>query len=247
MIGMESFRKFAWQIDNIKKRLIVTKDAPSAFSYSTCIGYSNQLYRMPEISLQHDDDHEILFLIKTGSNSSNIGFTFSNFLSENKKEKLEYIEDVKSINVNGVVSSSPYYILRGMTFNNMLIGEMTVSIDEGDEYSLGMGFLSKFTNYAFIPSRMMFCYNASSIKSKFTPAVRDINIIYINNRLELFDNTDNQLLETGLKNGDVILIANDKKYEPYQIHELRKVLLNTLKGELKLTIKRGMQQLELQL
>lgn len=88
MIGMESFRKFAWQIDNIKKRLIVTKDAPSAFSYSTCIGYSNQLYRMPEISLQHDDDHEILFLIKTGSNSSNIGFTFSNFLSENKKRKI---------------------------------------------------------------------------------------------------------------------------------------------------------------
>lgn len=247
MIGMETFRKFSWQVDNIKKRLIVTKDAPSAFSYTSCVSYSNQSYNAPEVSLQHDEESEVVFKIKTGDNYSNIGFKFNDYLNENKKDKIEFAGTKENININGVEHKSNYYKLRGMTFNNMLLGEIFVDISEEDQYSLGMDFLSRFTNYAFIPSRMMFCYNASPIKNNHLPTVRDIVIIHINNRLELFDNADDKLFETGLKNGDIIISANDKKYEPYDIFELRKLFSITPKGELKLVIERNMQQLELQI
>jgi len=48
-------------------------------------------------------------------------------------------------------------------------------------------------------------------------------------------------------NGDIILKANDKTYPPEQIDMLRKVLAETPKGALNLTIQRNAQQLEISL
>jgi len=245
IIGIESFRKFSWQVDNVKKRLIVTKDAPSTENYQTCDGYSDMLNSMPVINFRHDEIDNIAFMIDTGSDYGSISDDFSHYLKN--KSYLKPASEQKTADVNGINLNTSSVILNGLKYNNMPLGDINFYENENKKYTMGTDFLSRFDRYAFIPSRMMFCYNAESINKINIPPIRHLNIRYIDKQIEFFYNNDIDLINTGLKNGDIIINVNGQEYAPDQIDELRDILANTAKGELKMTIRRDAQELTVQL
>ncbi|MDE1497590.1 hypothetical protein KKJ25_22575, partial [Xenorhabdus bovienii] len=58
---------------------------------------------------------------------------------------------------------------------------------------------------------------------------------------------DAVLRNTGLRNGDILLKVNGVAYSPAQIDEVRKWLMLTPEGKLKLTVQRDTQQMEINL
>lgn len=245
ILGIESFRKFSWQVDNIKKRLVVTKDAPSASTYQTCDGYEDMLNSMPKIVFRHDEIDNIAFLIDTGSSHGSIADDFAHYLKN--KSYLKPANKQKTVDINGVNPNMSSVILSGLIYNNMTLGDINLYESKNKKYTMGMNFLSRFDRYAFIPSRMMFCYDAESINKTNTLPVRNLTTRYIDKHIELFYNNDIDLINTGLKNGDVILNINGQEYAPDQIDELRDILADTPEGDLEMTIKRDAQELTVQL
>jgi outer membrane protein assembly factor BamB len=138
-------------------------------------------------------------------------------------------------------------VLSDLTFNGMPIGDIQISANAGEQYALGMDFFSRFKQYAFMPSKMMFCYNADTIKETWKKPYRTIYIRYENERLEVFYNPEKKIAGYGLENGDVVLKVNGKVYEPSQIGKLRDILSYTAKGELSITIQRGNEVKAIQL
>lgn len=242
LIGIESFRKFSWQIDNINKRVVVTKEAPSIWNYQTCDGYYDRTNSMPMLNLNHEEISDIAFLINTASNTSSLSEDFIDYL--NNKSYLKNDGKSTYLEVDKIISNAPKVILSGLTYNNMPLGEQNF-IEIDNKYILGMDFLSRFERYSFIPTRMMFCYDANTLEMVNAIQVREYSIRHINNHIEFFYNDDKDLIKDGLRNGDVILNANGKEYAPKQIHDLRDILSNTPKGMLKLIIKRGEEKLHL--
>ena len=245
VIGIETFRKFSWQVDNIKKRLIVTKDAPSTHNYQTCDGYMDTLNSMPTLWLKYNDIDDIAFMIDTGADYGSIADNFIHYLKN--KSHLQSVSNQPEVDARGIHLESPGFILSGLIYNDMHVGEIRVGENNNQKYTMGMDFLSRFNRYTFIPSRMMFCYDAQSIQHNNILPIRNIAIRYINNHIEVFYNTNTVLIGTGLKNGDIILNANGQYYAPEQIGDLRTVLSDTPKAALELTIQRGTQKLVLQI
>jgi len=246
IIGIQSFRKLSWQVDNLTHRLTITNDAPSSLIYQQCSGYHDRQNGMPEMWLNYNNASDIAFLIDTGANQSSITTDFIDYLRKNHPEDLQAVLAEDLVTTANGLSLNQSHILHKLTFNGMPLGEINVG-ESSQQFVIGMDFLSRFDRYAFIPSRMTFCYDVSSIEKKGIAPVRSISIRYINQHIEIFYNSEAKLAFSGLMNGDIILKANDKIYPPEQIDMLRKVLAETPKGALNLTIQRNAQQLEISL
>jgi len=188
IIGIESFRKFSWQVDNIKKHLVVTKDAPSASTYQTCDGYEDMLNSMPKIWFKHDEIDNIAFLIDTRASHGSIADDFTDYLKN--KSYLKLTNEQKAVDANGINSNHSNVISSGLIYNDMALGDIKLYESTNKKYTIGMDFLSRFDRYAFIPSRMMFCYDAKSINKINVSPVRNIAIRYIDKHIEFFYNND---------------------------------------------------------
>lgn len=244
-IGIDTIRKLNWQVDNNKKRLLLTKDAPSAHNWQRCAGYDDSYNRSPLLWLTYGNE-DVGFRVDTGASGSYVGKEFIEFA---KKQKGTLVLD-NPVSRNGDIIgnyNSPLYILKGLKFSNMPLGELKVSENPNQLYAVGMDFLSRFTRYAFIPSRMTFCYDVSSIERYGLASQRSLSIRYTGRRIELFYNSDDNLKDTGLRNGDILLKINGTAYPPAQIDKVREILELTPKGKLTLTIQRGTQRQEVHL
>ncbi|MDE9590734.1 hypothetical protein KKJ23_24660, partial [Xenorhabdus bovienii] len=96
----------------------------------------------------------------------------------------------------------------------MSLGETKVSESQNQQFAVGMEFLSRFKRYAFIPSRMMFCYDTQSIERHDLASKRSISVRYAHQHIEVFYNNDAVLRNTGLRNGDILLKVNGVAYSP---------------------------------
>lgn len=245
IIGIDTIRKLNWQVDNNQKRLLLTKDAPSSRNWQQCVGYDDSYNRSPLLWLTYGNN-EVGFRIDTGASGNYVGKEFIEF-AKKQKGSLELDNSVShSGDIIGSYDTS-LYILRDLKFSNMPLGELKVSENPNQFYAVGMNFLSRFTRYALIPSRMMFCYDASSIERYALVSKRSLSIRYIKRHIELFYNSENDLKDTGLHNGDILLKINGTAYLPEQIDKVREVLELTPKGKLTLLIQRGTQYHEFRL
>nr|WP_011279199.1 hypothetical protein [Sodalis glossinidius]CAI59324.1 hypothetical protein pSG1.55 [Sodalis glossinidius]CAI59497.1 hypothetical protein pSG1.55 [Sodalis glossinidius] len=80
------------------------------------------------------------------------------------------------------------YILAGLTFNNHPLGEIRVAGNNNNQYLLVMIFLSRFNRYAFISSKILFCYDTNSLHKENKYPVRNIGVRYYDERIEIFYN-----------------------------------------------------------
>lgn len=242
IIGIDTFRKLNWMVDNKKQRLTVSKDAPGATSYQKCTAYDNRYNKMPVLWFDVDDN-ELALYVDTGADSNNVDIEAIRMIEKikGKEAVIRNTENKTVVDVGGVVTENGY-ILKGITFAGMPLGEINVSANQNKHYAIGMDFLSRFDRYAFMPSRMMFCYDSKSIERTEIQAQRYIAIRQNDNQIEIFYNPSNVLKKTGLRNGDILLKVNDITYTPTQMSQVRKHLTQTPKGKLKLTILRDHQQ-----
>ncbi|WP_237387624.1 retroviral-like aspartic protease family protein [Xenorhabdus sp. Sc-CR9] len=245
IIGIDTFRKINWQVDNEKKRLVLLKDGPSALAYQQCTGYEDSYNRMPQLWFNYGDNH-VPFRIDTGADGSYVTNDFIRFAKEHKGSVTLDSVNSPGVDASGMMNA-PIYILKGLTFNNMSLGETKVSESQNQQFAVGMEFLSRFKRYAFIPSRMMFCYDTQSIERHDLASKRSISVRYAHQHIEVFYNNDTALRNTGLRNGDILLKVNGVAYSPAQIDEVRKWLMLTPEGKLKLTVQRDTQQMEINL
>lgn len=236
LIGIDTFRKINWQIDNKKKRLVLSNDAPSASQYERCIGYEDSYNRAPLLYINHGDT-EIGLYVDTGATRSYLGKDFIEFLSANNAMVQPILESSLSVDASGVNLTNEH-IISELFFNEMPLGQMLVGENQNNMNSLGMNFFSHFERYAFIPSKMMFCYDGKSIEKNDLIPQRTIPIRYVHPHIEVFN--DNKKL--GLLAGDVILKVNGKAYRPEEIYQVRKMLSYTEPGKLCLNIRRSKKE-----
>lgn len=142
---------------------------------------------------------------------------------------------------------TPLYIIKGLTFTNLPLGELKVTGNNNELYAVGMDFLSRFSRYAFMPSRMMFCYDVSTLARSGLASQRSLSVRYNGQFIELYYNSDDDLKGTGLLNGDSVLRVNGTAYPPAQIDEVRNLLEMTPPGKLTLSILRGDKRHEIHL
>ncbi|MCG7497710.1 aspartyl protease family protein [Vibrio sp. Of7-15] len=237
IIGIDTFRQMNWLVDNSTKRLTITSSALPSSQFDQCIGYSDNYNRSPVLNLTYANG-EVAMNVDTGASNGYVGQEFIDYLLHNTQlaEKIPHA----SLSVDAIgFNHTDEYVLNDLEFNGMPLGGLQISGNPGEQYALGMDFFSRFQQYAFMPSRMLFCYNAETIKQKWQKPHRTIYVRYANDNLEVFYNAEAMLADHGLKNGDIILKANGKSYKPPQIGKLNDILSYTPKGELSLTIQRG--------
>ncbi len=238
IIGIDTFRKFNWLVNNRQQRLFISKDAPGAAAYQKCTAYDNRYNKMPVLWFDVDD-YELALHVDTGADDNNIYIDVITALEKIKGKGSVIANSVNTpvVEASGIVAQNSY-LLKGITFTGMPLGEINASVNQNQHAAVGMEFLSRFDRYAFIPSRMMFCYDARSLEKQEIREQRYIAIRYHDEQIEVFYNQDDALKKTGLRNGDILLKVNDVAYAPAQIHLVRKILKQTPKGKLKMTILR---------
>lgn len=236
IIGIDTFRQMNWLVDNSTQRLTITSDAFPSSKFDQCIGYSDNYNRSPILNLTYENG-EVAMNVDTGASNGYVGQEFIDYLLHNTQlaEKIPH----SSLSVDAIgFNHTDEYVLNDLEFNGMPLGGLQISGNPGEQYALGMDFFSRFQQYAFMPSRMMFCYNANTIKQEWEKPQRTVYVRYANDSLEVFYNAEAMLADSGLKNGDIILKANGKAYKPPQIGKLNDILSYTPKGKLSLTVLR---------
>ncbi|WP_157758070.1 retropepsin-like aspartic protease [Acinetobacter larvae] len=245
MLGIDSFRKFNWVVDNNNKQLTILKNAPSAHDFEQCLGYEDMYHKNPQLYLGYAESN-IRMSVDTGADVSYMGNDFFDYLKEQQQNIRPISQNAPMADMTGLNKGSDY-IITALSFNDMPLGEMRLSENHNSQYALGMDFFSRFQRYAFMPSRMMMCFDGKSIARDKQMPLRHIAVRYFNDQLEIYYNEEQDIKALGLKNGDVIVAVNGVKYQPRQIDQLRKVLALTAKGQLELTILRGNKQRQLKL
>lgn len=237
IIGIDTFRQMNWLVNNTTQRLTITSNALPSSQFDQCIGYSDNYNRSPILHLMYESG-EVAMNVDTGASNGYVGQEFIDYLIHNTQLAAKIPHASLSVDAIGF-NHTDEYVLSDLAFNGMSLGDLQISGNPGEQYALGMDFFARFQQYAFMPSKMMFCYNADTIEQQWEKPHRTIYVRYANDNLEVFYNADAMLANHGLKNGDVILKANGKAYKPPQIGKLNDILSYTPKGELSLTIQRG--------
>ncbi len=237
ILGIDTFRQMNWLVDNSAQRLTVMGEAPPSAQFDQCIGYSDSYNRSPMLNVNYGNNN-ISVLVDTGASNGYFGQEFVNHLLHNTQSAVKIPHAALSVDANGF-SRTDEYVLSDLEFNGMPIGDIQISGNAGEQYALGMDFFSRFQQYAFMPSKMMFCYNADTIEQEWKKPYRTIYVRYANERLEVFYNPEALITSHGLENGDIILKVNGKTYKPSKIRKLNEMLSYTAKGELSITIQRG--------
>ncbi|WGM03698.1 retroviral-like aspartic protease family protein [Arsenophonus nasoniae] len=242
IIGIDTFRKFNWQIDNKKRLLTISKKSPSISTYSYCIAYSDAYGESPSLYLDYGNNDYIKMRVDTGNDGSDLGNDFLEYFKKQNGKITPIKYNISAMEVTGLIKRRDY-ILTGLKFNNHPLGEIRIAGNNNNQYLLGMNFLSRFNRYAFMPSKMLFCYDTNSLHKENQYPVRNIGVRYYNNRIEIFYNENKELDKYHLKNGDIIKNINGIDYPPQEIDKVRKILSLTPKGELTLIIERmGIEQ-----
>ena len=241
ILGIEIFRQLNWAVDNRSNSLTVWRHAPSILGYQQCIPYSDRYNGAPE--LQMDYKPSAIFLrVDTGADFSYVSDEFINFLKDKNQENVA--PEMKSghqVSATGLYHEDSY-LVNGLYFNDMSVGRMKVGENKQGMYGIGMNFLSRFDNYLFIPSKMLFCYNASNFTRYDKEPLRKISVRYFAQHIEVFYNESKDIARFGLMNGDVLLTVNGQKITPAKIDDLRQLLSYTPSGTLTLILERNGKQ-----
>lgn len=243
IIGIDTFRRFNWKVDNDKKKVIISDTLPSASDYQACTGYDDSYNRMPQLWFKYKNN-DVAFRMDTGADHSFVSNELLNYVKENKLS-LELLSSNEPMAEAGGLTKSNQYILQDFVFNGLPLNKMEFSDNQEGNFHVGMDFLSRFKRYTFIPSRMMFCYDADSIEKNSIPYERSIAIRYMDGSIEVFYNNNEEIQKYGLKNGDKILTINNTTYSSEKIKTVRKLLLQEPKGTLALTIQRENQVMDI--
>ncbi|MEN3263093.1 retroviral-like aspartic protease family protein [Sodalis endosymbiont of Spalangia cameroni] len=242
IIGIDTFRKFNYEVDNKERRLTISRKSPEISNYSHCIAYQDAYGESPYFYLGYGNNNSIKMRIDTGNSGVSLGKDFIEHLKKQNIEITPIKHSISAMEFSGLVKENDY-ILTDLTFNNHPLGEIRVSENNNDQYLLGMEFLSRFNRYTFMPSKMLFCYDTKSLHKENQYPVRNIGVRYYNNHIEVFYNDNKELEKYNLKNGDVIKKTNNIAYPPQEIDKVRDVLSLTPKGKLTLMIERmGIEQ-----
>ncbi|MEA5673696.1 pepsin/retropepsin-like aspartic protease family protein [Pseudomonas sp. MH2] len=244
ILGVDTFRQFSWDVSNEKKVIQITQRPLEVSAFDECIGYSDKYGSQPELLLAMGEQ-QVLMPIDTGASRSYIAKELVDHLST-EKGALQVNPGMDVVaNANGI-SELSRYVVNAVTLNNQPLGMMEVH-EVPDRYGAGMDVLSRFSRYAFIPSKMMFCYSGLKPVDPLPLAYRDIRIKVRDGQITLDYNTVDQLRESSLLNGDVIKQVNGQVYVPRQIETVRNLLKTTPPGKLNLHILRSHQVMQVDL
>lgn len=237
ILGIDTFRKFNWHVDNKKGQLTILRKSPPISTYSYCIAYQDAYGESPYFYLDYGNNDYIKVRVDTGNDGSDLGYDFLEYFKNQKGEITPIKHNITAMEATGLIKNQDY-ILKGLSFNNHPLGEIRITGNNNNQYLLGMNFLSRFSRYAFMPSKMLFCYDANSLYKDNQYPVRNIGVRYYNERIEIFYNEDKELEKYNLNNGDIIKSINGINYAPQEIDKLRKIISLTPKGKLNLIIER---------
>ncbi|MBK0057490.1 aspartyl protease family protein [Pseudomonas sp. S44] len=244
LLGVDTFRQFSWEVSNEKKVIQITQRPLEVAAFDECIGYSDQFGSQPGILLGMGEQ-QVFMPFDTGASTSYIAKELIDHLSTEKGAlQVNPGMDVV-VNADGVAEVSRY-VVNAVTLKNQPLGMMEVH-ETPERYGAGMDVLSRFSRYAFIPSKMMFCYSGLKPVDPLPLVYRDVRIKAREGQITLDYNTLEQLRESGLLNGDVIKQINGHAYPPRQIEAVRTLLKTTPPGKLKLHILRNHQVVQIDL
>jgi hypothetical protein len=150
----------------------------------------------------------------------------------------KHVGQTQVATANGISEASEY-LIDGLVFEGMPVGRLRAQENPDGLNVVGMGFLSRFDSYALIPAEMIFCYNAKNFTRDDHRPLRQISLIYVDGRVELFKAGKDDVAGYGLKHGDVLLEVNGKKVQPADIEQLREDLRVAPQGELTILIDRS--------
>ncbi|MFS1539765.1 MAG: retroviral-like aspartic protease family protein [Candidatus Phlomobacter fragariae] len=242
ILGIDTFRRFHWQVDNDNKIITISGTSFPISNYSYCIGYSDKYNGSPILNLDYGTNDTIKMDIDTGALITYMDKKFIEYIKKQKENLMPIKNSGSSIEATGHIKNKDY-ILTGLTFNNHPLGEIRISENNNHQYGVGMNFLSRFNRYAFMPSKMLFCYDTTSLYKENQYPVRNIGVRYYDKHIEISYNKQNNIDKYHLKKGDVIIKINDVVYPPQKIEKVREILSQTPKGQLTLIIKRlGVKQ-----
>ena len=243
IIGLDTFRQLTLVVDNSESQYYSLNVAPSPASFSHCTRYIDN-GRLMVITLEHDD-YPISVGVDLGASQSYVGRALVDDLNQYNEESLYLASSrVKTVDVTGYHDKEEY-IIKGLSFDSFSLGELAVTVNEQENYAVGLDFLSRFDRYAFLPHQMLFCYDALSIEETWSPPLRELRIKAHDNVIEVAFNDNANLDLLGLKNGDVIVAANGKHYADSDIGKLRKLFAEAPLNQIELTILRDETQINL--
>ncbi|CCO46231.1 putative Trypsin-like serine protease [Vibrio nigripulchritudo SOn1] len=244
ILGADTFRKLTWLKDNRSNQLFAYDYALNAADFQQCVGYSDTYNRAPWLVMNYED-LDVTVMTDTGATDSRFGEDFIQLLEQETKSIYQNPEPQLSYDANGFKEEHSY-IVKDLYFEGMPLGEIEVSANIS-QYAVGMDFFSRFDRFAFMPNKLMFCYDASSIEETWQQPERLIYVRFSNEQLEIFYNPEDRLTQYGLQNGDVVLEANGKHYKPNEIRQLGDLIRTVPKGELTMKVRRNGKELTIEI
>ncbi|MEB5932406.1 aspartyl protease family protein [Pseudomonas mosselii] len=190
LLGVDTFRQFSWDVSNEKKVIQITQRPLEVASFDECTGYTDRFASQPALLLGIGKQ-QVPMPIDTSASRSYIAKDLVTQLSAETGALHVKPSMDPDVNVNGV-SEVSRYVINAVTLRNQPLGK--VEVDEtSDQYGVGIDVLSRFSRYAFIPSKMMFCYSGLKPIDSLPLAYRDVQIKTRDGKIILGYNTDDQL------------------------------------------------------
>nr|WP_199045485.1 aspartyl protease family protein [Dyella sp. ASV24] len=236
LMGANAFRQLNWGMDNLTHTLTVWSRPPSTAGYTNCSVYQDAFGAGPDLAIQLANGNGGPMRIDTGATYESISQGTLAVLRE-QGATVEKIGQSTRLAANGTYETATY-LVDGLHFDGKPVGRTRV-YESSDSNNLGMAFLSRFDNYVFIPSEMLFCYNAKAFTRHDAKPVRWVELSSEGGHLRIGTaNTVPDSLPKGLTSGDILLAVNDQPADPRDIESIRRELTNTPAGELTLQIER---------
>ncbi|MEN3262797.1 retropepsin-like aspartic protease [Sodalis endosymbiont of Spalangia cameroni] len=76
IIGIDTFRKFNYEVDNKERRLTISRKSPEISNYSHCIAYQDAYGESPYFYLGYGNNNSIKMRIDTGNSGVSLGKDF---------------------------------------------------------------------------------------------------------------------------------------------------------------------------
>jgi predicted aspartyl protease len=245
LLGANAFRQLNWGMDNVAHTLTVWSRPPSTAGYTHCSAYADAFGAGPDLTLQVANGNGGPMRIDTGATYESISQDTLAVLQQ-QGATVEKIGQSTRLGASGTYEAANY-LVDGLHFDGKLIGRMHVYESSGSN-NLGMAFLSRFDNYVFIPSEMLFCYSARRFTRDDAKPVRSVELSGEAGHLLIgAANTAPDSLPEGLTPDDVLLAVNNQPADPMDIESIRRELTNTPVGELTLQVERQGKTLTIRL
>ena len=238
LLGVDTFRRLNWQVDNKNRTLTVSVQPPSTLSYQQCVPYNDNYGSAPELRIDIDNRNWVPFHVDTGTD---LTLAPADLLQVLRDQGASVTPLGQSVSTSaGGIRVADDYLVDNLAFNGQPLGKL--KIRESGLNNLGMGFMSRFNRYLFIPSEMVFCYDPGDLAQHDQQPQRYIGLAYLNQRIEIAYSNPADLAEFGLHNGDVLLKINGQPVQAAQLEEIREQIANAPAGSLTLDIERRGKQ-----